>query len=523
LPTPQEIQTRLERILPTVQKPGRYTGGELNQVVKDWASVSTHVALAFPDIYDLGMSNLALAILYDLLNQRADVLAERVYAPWTDMEAALRAANLPLYSLETKHPLSDFDIIGFSLPYETLYTNALNMLDLAGIPLLSAKRTAEHPLVIAGGHATFNPEPMHPFIDAFVIGEGEEVIHEIVDTYQEWRATRGSRPDLLRALSRVWGVYVPSLYVGHYHPDGTFSHIEKLDPDAPLPIVKRIVPKLPPPPTRLIVPYVDTTHNRIPIEITRGCPFACRYCQTSYLFGTRVRHRSIEMIGELAAEMAGRGLAGIRVVTPNALAYGSPDGRTVELDGVEELRARLRATVGRRGRIFFGSFPSEVRPDHLDDRAATLLQRYVDNDNLVIGAQSGSDRMLVHCRRGHTTADVIRAVTAARKAGFLPLVDFIFGLPGETREDRAATIRLMDRLVGLGARVHAHTFMPLPQTPFAAAPPGRVEPELRRHAERLVARGSLFGTWQRQEEEARRLAAATARRSHVKNMLYTGA
>ena len=174
--TPTEIQARLARILPSVQKPGRYTGGELNQVVKDWDSTPVKVALVFPDLYDLGMSNLGIAILYDIINRREDALAERVFAPWPDMEAALRENGIPLYSLETKHALADFDIIGITLPYETLYTSTLNVLDLGGVPLFAAERGPGDPLVIAGGHAAFNPEPMHAFIDAFVIGVGEEVI-----------------------------------------------------------------------------------------------------------------------------------------------------------------------------------------------------------------------------------------------------------------------------------------------------------------------------------------------------------
>ncbi len=169
----QEIENLLERTLLTVQKPGRYAGGELNQVVKPWETTRTRVALVFPDIYDIGLPNLGLAILYDALNKREDVLAERAYAPWIDMEAVMRRENIPLYSLESKHALADFDIIGFSLPYETLYTNVLNLLDLAQIPLISRERSVHHPLVIAGGHAAFNPEPMADYIDAFVIGEGE--------------------------------------------------------------------------------------------------------------------------------------------------------------------------------------------------------------------------------------------------------------------------------------------------------------------------------------------------------------
>jgi hypothetical protein len=177
--SPEEISQGLERILLRVQKPGRYTGGEFNQVVKAWDAVETRVALIFPEIYDLGLPNLGLAILYDQLNNRPDVLAERAYAPWTDMEAQMRAHGIPVYGLESRHPLSQFDILGFTLPYESLYTNVLNILDLAGLPLFAAERDGRHPLVIAGGHAAFNPEPMSAFIDAFAMGEGEELIHDM--------------------------------------------------------------------------------------------------------------------------------------------------------------------------------------------------------------------------------------------------------------------------------------------------------------------------------------------------------
>ncbi len=203
--SPQEIQERLEQILLTVQKTGRYVGGEYNQVIKEWDAVSTHVALAFPDIYDIGLPNLGITILYQSLNRRPDVWAERTYCPWTDMEALMRQGDIPLYSLESKHPLAAFDILGITLPYETLFTNTLNMLDLARIPIRSTDRDASHPLVIAGGHATFNPEPMAPFIDAFAIGEGEDIIHEIVDAHSQWKAARQSRQELLHTLARIPG------------------------------------------------------------------------------------------------------------------------------------------------------------------------------------------------------------------------------------------------------------------------------------------------------------------------------
>src|SRR3990170_2487094 len=207
--TPEEISAALARILPRVEKPGRYTGGELNQVVKDWARTPVRTALVFPDLYDLGMSNLGLAVLYEIVNRRPEALAERAYTPWADMEREMRQAGVPLYSLETHHALGDFDLIGFSIPYESLYTNLLNALDLAGLPLRAAERDERHPLVIAGGHAAMNPEPLADFVDAFVIGEGEEVIEEIVEAVGAAKREELSRLALLERLVRLPGVYVP--------------------------------------------------------------------------------------------------------------------------------------------------------------------------------------------------------------------------------------------------------------------------------------------------------------------------
>ncbi|MGD8855671.1 MAG: B12-binding domain-containing radical SAM protein, partial [Chloroflexota bacterium] len=272
----EQIQQQLESILPRVSKPGRYTGGELNQVVKDWAAVDYKVALAFPDIYDLGMSNLGLMILYDIVNKHRNLLAERVYAPWTDMEAQLRRGGLPLFSLETKHAIRDFDMLAFTLPYEQLYTNALNMLDLAGLPIRSLDRDASYPLVIAGGHACYNPEPMAPFIDLFVIGEGEEVILKIIATM---RAAAGlDRETQLRHLAQIEGCYVPRFYEVTYHEDGLIAAIRPTVPEAPPRVLKTIVPVLPPPVTDFIVPFVETVHNRAAIEIMRGCTRGCRFC-----------------------------------------------------------------------------------------------------------------------------------------------------------------------------------------------------------------------------------------------------
>jgi radical SAM superfamily enzyme YgiQ (UPF0313 family) len=220
---PQEIEQQLERILPRVAKPGRYTGGELNQVVKDWDTTGYKVALAFPDIYDIGMSNLGLMIHYDIINKHRNLLAERVYCPWDDMEAIMRDRGMPLFSLETKHPIRDFDMLAMTLPYEQLFTNALNLMDLAGLPVRSLDRDASYPLVVAGGHACYNPEPMAPFIDVFVIGEGEEVLLEIIATMRA--AAHLDRETQLRHVAGITGCYVPRFYDVSYDDDGTIAAI----------------------------------------------------------------------------------------------------------------------------------------------------------------------------------------------------------------------------------------------------------------------------------------------------------
>jgi len=256
-----EINNFLDQTLLTVQKPGRYVGGEYNQIKKSWDEINTRVALVFPDIYDIGLPNLGINILYEIINSRDSALAERAYCPWEDMEIAMRNNGIPLFSLENKIPLFQFDIIGFSIPYETLYTNVINALNLSQIPLFSKERKENDPLIIAGGHSTYNPEPMADFMDAFVIGEGEEVINDIINIYEFGNNNNKSKQEILNELAIIPGLYIPSFYKPIYNIDNSFSKLETINNNAKSHIIKRILPVLPSPPVNLLVPSINVVHN----------------------------------------------------------------------------------------------------------------------------------------------------------------------------------------------------------------------------------------------------------------------
>lgn len=464
--SPSIVETKLERILPTVRKPGRYTGGELNQVVKDWESIATRVALVFPDIYDLGMSNLGLAILYEIINQRQDALAERVYSPWTDMEDALRQSKLPLYSLETKHLVRDFDILGISLPYETLYTNTLNLLDLSGIPLFTSQRDESHPLIIAGGHATYNPEPMHAFIDGFVIGEGEEAINDVIDVYQAWKKSAAPRRTLLTMLASIEGLYVPSLYETDYHIDGTLASITSTAESARLPVIKRIVPELPPPPTKLVVPFVDTVHNRIPIEIMRGCTRGCRFCHAGMV--TRpVRERSVEeVVNAIEQGVMQTGFEEIGLLSLSSSDY------THILELVKAVNQRFS------GRHLSISLPSL----RIESVSVDLMDEIMDErrSGFTLAPEAATEKMRQIINKPVSTQQVLDTAREVYARGWPTLkLYFMIGHPSETIEDVQAIIDLCKAVlregrsvIGKRATLHAgvSTFVPKPHTPFQWVP-----------------------------------------------------
>ncbi len=458
------MREQIERVLPRVEKPARYLGNEWNAVHKDHDGLVT-IGLAFPDVYEVAMSHLGLQILYHIANKRMDAVAERVFAPWIDMEAEMRRAGLPLFALESGKPVRDFDLLGFTLQYEMSYTNILNMLELAGIPLLASERTAEHPLVMAGGPCAYNPEPLADFLDFVVLGEAEESLEEVIQVCKGCKAAGASRKETLEALSRIAGVYVPAFYQVAYQDDGCIAAVEATQ-GAPASVRKRVVDFLKPEyyPTSPVVPYMGTVHDRLMLEIFRGCTRGCRFCQAGMIYRP-VRERTREELLGLAQEA-------LKASGHNEVSLMSLS--TMDYSDLENLLGELLDKIGCEGVSV--SLPS-LRADSFSVELAKQVHAG-KRSGLTLAPEAGSQRLRDVINKQVTEDDFLAAINGAQEAGWQSVkLYFMIGLPTENWDDIEGIYDLARKAVWPRARgsnekkamkvtVSTSSFVPKPWTPF---------------------------------------------------------
>ncbi|HYV38186.1 MAG TPA: TIGR03960 family B12-binding radical SAM protein [Gemmataceae bacterium] len=461
------LKETILRLLPQVQTPAQYIGGELNSVVKDHRHVRGKLCLAFPDLYTLGMSHHGLQVLYTLMNNDPQWACERVFTPWPDFEALLRKHNLPLYSLESFTPLHSFDLIGFSLQYEICYTNVLTMLDLGGIPLHSADRTLEHPLVIAGGPGAQNPEPLAPFIDLFVIGDGEESLPWIMERWMtlKERGDKSRREILAEIVGATDWAYAPCFYEPDYHADGTIAAVHRTRVDVPRDILACTIDQeleAIPLPTKPVVPYVDTPHDRIAIEIMRGCPWQCRFCQSTVI-KRPLRVRSVETIVQSALES-------YRNTGHNEISLLSLS--TSDYPYFEELVKRMHEVFTPLGVNI--SLPS-LRVNHQLRMLPTLFKG-VRKAGLTLAPEVARDDMREQIRKKIKNEDLYEGCRVAFQNGWNKVkLYFLCGLPGERTVDLDGIVEMSDTIARIGKEVKGRfvevtasvsNFVPKPHTPY---------------------------------------------------------
>ena len=456
-----------QEMLQAVEKPARYTGGEWNAQPKASAAVLCRIALAMADVYEVGMSNLGLKILYEILNRRDDIAAERVYAPWLDMEEEMRRRGIPLFSLETFREVSSFDILGFSLQYELLITNTLNMLDLAGLPLHAAERTDEQPFVIGGGPCVYNTEPIADFFDFFVLGDGEEIVVEVCDALIAWK--KEGRPDgrrgFLRRAARIPGVYVPSFYAPEYDAQGMFTGLRILDEAASPQIYRRVVKDLDAAPflEKPVVPYLGIVHDRLMLELFRGCTRGCRFCQAGMAYRP-VRERRPETLEFLARTLFDS--TGYNEMSLTSLSSADYSCLSPLVDGL------LAGTQGER--VSF-SLPS-LRIDSFSVDIAERLQQ-VRKSGLTFAPEAGTQRLRDVINKNVTEDDLLHSVRTAFEQGWKAVkLYFMMGLPTETDEDIVGIAELAQKVVdcykevkgkrGVKVTVSVSCFVPKAYTPF---------------------------------------------------------
>ncbi len=472
----------LEKLLLTVQKPGRYAGGELNSIIKDKNKVDVRFAFCFPDTYEIGMSHLGMKILYSQFNARDDIWCERVFTPWIDFQKVMRENDIPLFALESRDPIKDFDIIGFTLQYELSYTNVLNMLDLAGVPLRSADRTSLAPLVVAGGPCVCNAEPMADFIDLFFLGEGEEVDLEVIDLYKKYKHSGGSKQEFLREAAKIEGVYVPSLYDIEYNEDGTISSVTPKD-TAPAVINKRIIHDMDSAyyPDKLVVPTTEIIHDRAVQEIYRGCIRGCRFCQAGFIYRP-VREKSPETILKQAKSLCDT--TGYDEISLSSLS-------TSDYTRIEELLNKM-LEWSENERISI-SLPS-LRIDNFSKELLEKIQ-YVRKSGLTFAPEAGTQRLRDVINKNITEEEILRTCLMAFEGGYTSVkLYFMMGLPTETDDDLKGIAELGQKIVdsyyhmpnrpkgkSVNVSISVSTFVPKPFTPFEFEPQISVEEIHRRH------------------------------------------
>ena len=463
-----------DHILYKVEKPSRYVGGELNQIIKDPKDVDIRFAFCFPDVYEVGMSHLGTRILYHTINQRKDTYCERVFAPWPDMEAQLRKHEIPLMTLETKDPLTAFDILGFTLQYEMSYTNILNMLDMAGIAYRASERGEDDPIVMAGGPCAYNPEPLYDIVDFFEIGEGEEIMNDVLDVYKKYKG-KGKKKEFLREISKIQGVYVPSLYDVSYNEDGTIKEFKPKYEDVPAKIKKRIVNNFDKVdfPLDMIVPYSEIVHDRVVLETSRGCTNGCRFCQAGMIYRP-VREKTTNTLLDQAKKMI------------EATGYQEVSLASLSICDYSDIQNLVSSLILEHGDKNVGVALPSIRVDAFSVDLIKEIQK-VRKTGLTFAPEAGSQRMRDIINKGLTEERILEATKSAFESGWSTIkLYFILGLPYEEIEDAAGIGELAEKMAevyygihkdkrakGLKITVSTSILVPKPFTPFQWAPMAR--------------------------------------------------
>lgn len=458
---------KLQQILPNVTKPARYTNGELNAYRKNWDDIQVKMVLAFPDLYEIGMGNLSFKILYHIINTRPDCLAERAYMPWMDMQKIMKEESLLLTALESGRSLANFDIIGFTLQYELSYSNIIKMLDLANIPRFSRERQEAAPLIIAGGPLAFNPEPIADFLDCIVLGDGEEVIHEVLDIIRDSKQERLEKEDILIKLAKVPGVYIPCFYRIDYYATGEIQGIEPKLEYAAVPVLKRVAADLDQTefPDNVVVPYLEVVHDRAVIEVMRGCTRGCRFCQAGMIYRP-VRERSVDTLLSQAQNLINN--TGYEEISLASLSTG-------DYTCVEKLVKELMKQ--HHGEGVAVSLPS-LRVDTFSVNLVKEIQRF-KKTGLTFAPEAGTQRLRDVINKNVKEADLYEAARGAFSAGWHQIkLYFMIGLPTETKEDIDGIITLARNVLNIGkeywhkvrkkptVNVSVSSFVPKSHTPF---------------------------------------------------------